>query len=684
MGIFFDTDRIRILLLIDSMGIGGAETHLLTLAKALIQKGAEVEVMCDTGAYTQLLEKIGARVFLTPFRDRSLRGFFRCARALRKKREENYTAVHAHTRYTAALAAQFLPRHVLVTTVHLNFSLTLFQRVMSRWGRRALAVSEDLAEYLTEEYGVKRENILLTKNGIDTKDFSFLPVRGKSVLHLSRLDKDRSRCAHALCAIAPRLHERAPDIKILIYGDGNDSLSVRAAADAANAAIGKKTVFLKGSTRNVSAILPEGALLVGVSRAALEGAAAGLPIVLAGNDGYGGILTEETFEKRKNDNFCCRKCEKIDENRLLLDIIFLWENKEYCENLRGKIAALLHRDFSAQSMAEDALRAYRAAQRTALVGFYGYGNFGDEMMLCSIQRQLFLHGTEQVSVLSAQNEKGNLSRRHPLRSLLFLRKCDTVLFGGGNLLQSETSMRSLFYYALLLLFCRKDACEGIGMGIGGFGEKKAQWLCARLLPRFRRLSFRTRTDVETALRLAPSLSGRIYLTCDPCLHLPEKKDRHRGHTLLVIPRRKPEEATLSLLRGSLSKGGARLAVLFPKEDATHTMQLAKQLGIEVRFIQTQGDFFLSAEEASISVSERLHGAVFSLLCHLPCLLYCKSDKNRAFADDCASVAARLGFPCPILPFTTYEEAMLRKKEAEGCTLGFSEIIQFLRTRYVRF
>ncbi len=685
MGVFLHKEKIKVLLLIDAMGIGGAETHLLTLAAALIKKQVEVEVMCDHGVYAEALRQKGATVTLTPFKDRSIRGFLKCAKMLHEVRRKDFFAVHAHTRYTALLASLFLRNVPLVTTVHLDFSLAPLKRLLSRWGRKSLAVSEDLREYLTKEYGTERENVFLTKNGIDTDAFHFIPVRGKSILHVSRLDKDRSLCAHMLCAIAPALHRAAPDARIRIYGDGDDLASLKAAARAANEKAGETVVFLMGSTPSVQSVLSEGALLIGVSRAALEGAASGLPIILSGNDGYGGILDEECYEKHKYDNFCCRKCQKADEKTLLADILKLLESDCFCENLRSRIAHLVRKDFSPESMAEDALCAYRAARRTAIIGYYGYGNFGDEMMHRQIRKALSAQGLTNVLHLSAKKEERSLWRKRPLRTLFLLRRCDRVYFGGGNLLQSETSTRSLLYYALLLLACRKDTCEGIGMGLGGFRSKATEKLCGYLLPRFRSLSLRTEQDAETALRLAPKMAGKIRLTCDPCLHVSARTERKHGTCILAITRRRPSEAMLEFLRAKRHAGETViLAVLFSREDEEYARETAATIGAVLRHVRHAEDFFALAKNARLCISERLHGAIFSLLSRTPCLLSSESQKNRAFLRDCEKIAKGNGFLSPVLPFRSATKAFAMEKEAEGRALGFLEMIRFFRDRYVAY
>ncbi len=673
---------MKILLLIDGMGIGGAETHVLTLARSLLKRGTHVDVMCDGGVYTDALRSAGIRVYLAPFKKRDFFSVLKSIRALYSRRAEAYDVIHAHTRFTAALANFCLPRIPLVTTVHLDFSLSAAKRTLSCWGRMALAVSPDLKEYLIREYGVKNEDILLTNNGIDPEDFPPLPIRGRDILHVSRLDKDRSLTAHLLCEIAPALHRHSPNVKIRIYGGGNDFDGVAAAAERANRLIGTTVVFLHGSTQSVATALKSASVFVGVSRAMLEAACSAIPCILSGNDGYGGILTEDAYEKRKNDNFCCRFCERPTTERLLFDLCFLLDHACFCERIRLCLAARVRDEYAPERMAEDAVLAYYGALRIGIIGYYGFGNFGDEMMLHALSEKLRSLGVRTVLPLKRKGEVGALSRRHPLHSLRALRGSDTVLFGGGNLLQNETSPRSFFYYALLILLCRKNTLMGVGMGIGELRGKTFEAICARLLRRFKALYFRTEGDKTYALKLAPELADKMHLSCDPCLYLPTNRGfSTRKKKIIAIPKETQNKDFFDFLIKKQKEGYEILPLcLFPSKDTHVAEELAASFGTRMQVIHAAEDFFAAAEDAAFCITERLHGAVFSLLSHTPCILFSESKKCIAFAKDVAMAAKECSTPCPIIHARSLNEALQKEREAQGIAFGFSEIISFLRNR----
>jgi polysaccharide pyruvyl transferase CsaB len=93
-----------------------------------------------------------------------------------------------------------------------------------------------------------------------------------------------------------------------------------------------------------------------------------------------------------------------------------------------------------------------------LSGYYGFGNFGDEALLEVIVEQIRRRfPSSQLEVLSATPQTTSASYgvaatpRWDWRAVRdAIGRADVVLSGGGGLLQNETSLRSLFYYAAIL------------------------------------------------------------------------------------------------------------------------------------------------------------------------------------------------------------------------------------------
>ena len=442
---------MKILMLAAAFDIGGAETHILDLSHALIKKGVAVSLISAGGAYVERAERIGVRCILAPMQKQSPASAMKCREIILRELEgAHYDAVHAHTRYAATLAYLILKNRPtpLVVTAHLCFSLGLKRR-LSRWGDATLAVSKDIKDYLTKEYVLDERRIILTRNGIDGEVFSKCEPTKKRIIHTSRLDLGRSLTAKLLADAAVKLLRNHPEYEIWIVGDGDDFAEVSSRVRAANEALGFSGVKLLGKRTDVAAILSGAEIFVGVSRAALEAAAVGLAVIISGDEGYGGILTEESFSKMEESNFCARGEKAATKELLFRDIEELILNESLRKTLHGYLPWRIRRDFSTERMALDAIRAYRLAKRNkrrtaALVGYYGYGNLGDEETLIALREILKSRSVEVIYPGSSFGKESKLTKARELAR--GIRASDYVILGGGNLMQNETSRRSLVYY----------------------------------------------------------------------------------------------------------------------------------------------------------------------------------------------------------------------------------------------
>ncbi len=107
------------------------------------------------------------------------------------------------------------------------------------------------------------------------------------------------------------------------------------------------------------------------------------------------------------------------------------------------------------------------------VGYYGYGNFGDELLLKAIRKILKDVGFNTVEILYPTYQPlitgVKIYKRFSVKDIVpAIRKTDIVVFGGGGLFQDVTSFRSfLYYYAiakLSLLFKKPIVFLGTSFG----------------------------------------------------------------------------------------------------------------------------------------------------------------------------------------------------------------------------
>ena len=183
---------MKILMATMGLDIGGAETHIVELSKELKSRGHQVAVVSNGGVYVPEIEAAGIRHYAAPLNRRSVGSMLQAQRILRQViAREKPDIVHAHARIPAFLCGRLQKSmgFAFVTSCHGVYQVSGALRLLSNWGERTLAVSEDIRDYLIRQYNVPQEHITLTINGIDTEKFSPAVSGERVIRELQELQK---------------------------------------------------------------------------------------------------------------------------------------------------------------------------------------------------------------------------------------------------------------------------------------------------------------------------------------------------------------------------------------------------------------------------------------------------------------------------------------------------------------
>ena len=625
---------MKILLLTDKLGRGGAETHVVTLATELKRAGQLVAVASAGGELEKLLAERGIVHISLPLDKKTPSALLVCRAAL-DRLAERFDMIHSHARLPSFLADGIAKKHKipLLCTAHACFSLSRGRKALSRWGERTVAVSEDLKQYLIEGYSLPSENITVIPNPIELSSF---PVRSTlpdipTVAFLSRLEPDCSLGAILLCEVAERLFSRFGKIRIKIGGGGAMLGAIREHAKKLNRKLGFECISTVGEVRDTKSFLSDVSVFVGVSRAAMEAAVSGIPVVICGNEGFGGRLSDENFASLSHENFCARGRASASAESLY---------DELCAVLTGNgdgqaVCRLMRAHTDSKGCAERTLRIYselceKKKDRRAdllLCGYYGFSNMGDDALL----RSAIKKAREKFPDLSvaALTKKGRRdSSRFGVRcinrySLPALTGCKHLIFGGGTLLQDGTSLRSLLYYASLLILAKRFGarCYLWGNGLGPLKSKAAKRFTARAIEVCDAASFRDIESFSLAKQLCPD--GNISMENDLALDI-APADSSRAEFILKrmfgesVPRfiiaapKKAEgvsELRRELIRARRSGYSLLFVAMHEKEDSTITKLLCRECGGRYARGIGYSDLLALARLSDGVYSMRLHGLI---------------------------------------------------------------------------
>lgn len=538
---------MKILMATMGLDIGGAETHIVELAKELRCRGHDVAIVSNGGVYVPEVEAAGIRHYAAPLHRRSAGAMHKASRILRQViAREKPDVVHAHARIPAFLCG-LLKRRMkfpFVTTAHWVFDASGVLRYLTDWGERTVAVSDDIKSYLIREYGLSAGHISVTINGIDTDKFS-PEVSGEEILaefgldrslpvlsYVSRMDEDRALVALQLIELAPELDRAVPGIQLLIAGGGGVFDKLKARSEEINARLGRPCVTMTGPRTDVNRIVAAGDLFVGVSRAALEAMSAGKPVIVAGNEGYHGLFTPDKLDQAQAGNFCCRGMPASTPERLLADVAAAFAlPREERDALGAYGRQVIFDCYSVRRMAEDTLSVYaqvrRKKYRVVMSGYYGFGNAGDDAILDSIQ-QAIRAASDDVSVTVLSNDPeltrtqyglDAIPRFRVLRVFSELRRGDALLSGGGSLLQDTTSTRSLLYY-LSVIRCAQWLHKPVMLYANGIGPVRGSANRRRVKRVVERAALVTLRDHASAMELKQmGITRPVQVTADPVFHL---------------------------------------------------------------------------------------------------------------------------------------------------------------------
>ena len=495
------------------------------------------------------------------------------------------------------------------------------------------------------------------------------------ILHVSRMDEDRAKTAFLLCDVMADL-AMLFDVRLVLVGGGTlfQSLSERVAKDRAIC----ERVMLVGEAVDVLPYLAQADVFVGVSRAALEAMACGIPTVLSGNSGYFGIFRSERLFEAAATNFCCRTSEMPTRQRLFHDLRHLLqegENSAYTARLSEECKRVVKEHYSLERMTQDALTLYRGKiyprgeRRSVILGYHGFGNLGDDLLLSDMVQSIErFDPMSAVTVISHKAKKTKedhavsaRSRKNFLGVILSLGLAKRLYVGGGTLLQKETSKRSFYYYACLIALAKRFGKQVVyyANGLGDFNEKE-QPTVAKLLQGKCVVILRDKVSYEFAQKLVATMPQRqkpyLALAADSAFLLPsllkeERKSLLNLHGLpcdtpyfvLALSGREPnaslDEGILSLMQMANELGFRPVfLVMQPTVDNRRAKSLASRYERQsaqkplILSLSPQGALAL-VEEAAFLVTSRFHPLVFAALGGKPAICLSQSEKTKRLAEE---------------------------------------------------
>jgi len=305
---------------------------------------------------------------------------------------------------------------------------------------------------------------------------------------------------------------------------------------------------------------------------------------------------------------------------------------------------------------------------------------GDEESLNSAIMALKARGIDEISVLTAGNvaersEKFGVKcfdRMDPSDIKRAVCNSDSFILCGGNLLQNKTSTRSLLYYERILNYAYKRGAA-IYMLSSGFGEVSGAFGKELLKRSIERASFcGCRTSYD--LSLARKFNRNSHFMPDLCFLLSEsvRECAEKPCFAWIISAEQkisPQEIKLIAERRGLSP----ICVILYKDKDISAVSGLSAIDMEYRIPKNRDELAEILSHCAFSVSERLHGAILSLLSHTPSYLCCDSSKCAALTNE---IESRYNTDKLVIKYAP--DSVIAKKEIGAKNSDFNYVLSDLK------
>lgn len=297
--------------------------------------------------------------------------------------------------------------------------------------------------------------------------------------------------------------------------------------------------------------------------------------------------------------------------------------------------------------------------RVAILGYYGFGNLGDELLLTACLEMLNRCGVNRESIVVLSNSPAETSQnfgvasvnRWKLREAVsVLRESETLLLGGGGIFQDTSSVKSCVWYWGMLRLAKFLGCKvwALGQSVGPLNSKISRVLAGDALRLCRKLHVRD----DESLRLAESLGCKnVIRGCDLVMSMPAAPTRPpAAGRMLVNLRPCSELEKFSRIIAPYLNGNVIGAAL-SEEDITALRALGLHEIVRVKSLSDANELWANA---SCAVGMRLHFGVLSRIFRTPLAL-------MPYAPKVSEFASQSGVPCiidewqePVMPLPVPE------------------------------
>lgn len=316
-------NKLNILQIYDYMKLGGAETHIITLSRALMDRGHNVYIAGSFGPAVNAVkgENIPFLEIDPPEENKLLENAWKIVEIIDYY---NIDVIHVHPFQSQNVVAlvNILRDIPVVTTIHGSY-LTPSVEKLECFYNNFIFVSQESLDFHLEEGLLNKKNCYVVPNcvKIEANEISLHSKKDSlQIAYISRIDTDKLPSIVFFVECVEQLTKQM-DIQVEIIGSGNQFSYLKDLIDKINRNSSKEVINLINGSDNINQHITKSDIVVGVGRVILEALALGKIPICIGNNNYVGIVNAKTLKKISNVNFTDRNTHNPYKKELFIEDI---------------------------------------------------------------------------------------------------------------------------------------------------------------------------------------------------------------------------------------------------------------------------------------------------------------------------------------------------------------------------
>lgn len=303
------TYKPRVLMILDSLNVGGTETYVLSVTKKLLNQGYKVVIAARSGPIKHEFYKLDCPVYIRISAKPNV--MFKQLTRIIKIHKLNVISAHQTPSALVSINVSYKLKIPFVFTLHGTYYNRYHLKKILRYSHALISVSDPVKQWLEE----KKKNPILIPNGINVDEFSSIPVDqhrleyhipmdAPVLLYAGRLAwRKADICKDLIQACKDIRINHFPNLQLIVAGDGKYFDTIKNWVDGIHLEVGENFIHMIGNQHNMTKVYSLSDCVIGTGRVALEAMACERTVIAVGSKGYFGLVQPSRYEEAKLQYF---------------------------------------------------------------------------------------------------------------------------------------------------------------------------------------------------------------------------------------------------------------------------------------------------------------------------------------------------------------------------------------------